>query len=62
MNTNEGWTARTAILPLELGTILCRSCGKIIGTIPTEGVKKFYTICEEANCSLAKGVESNERG
>ncbi|MFD0870744.1 Uncharacterised protein [Chlamydia abortus] len=58
---NMGLTEKTAgVFPLELGTILCRSCGRIIGTVPTEGVRMFYTECNEGNCNRVGGVEADE--
>jgi len=41
---------------LDLGTILCKYCGCLMGTIPTNGVKKFYGVCQSEPCQqLSKG-------
>ncbi|MGZ9585983.1 GapA-binding peptide SR1P [Paenibacillus marinisediminis] len=34
----------------ELGAILCKACGELIATIPTEGVKKIYGVCHKEDC------------
>lgn len=36
---------------LELGTVLCKSCGEVIGTLPTDGAKKIYGICAAQGCA-----------
>ncbi|MCD9026111.1 GapA-binding peptide SR1P [Cohnella silvisoli] len=35
----------------DLGLIICKSCSQIIGTLPTNGYKKFYIVCENEQCS-----------
>lgn len=35
----------------ELGQILCRHCGSLLGTVPTNGYKKFYGSCADDRCS-----------
>lgn len=34
----------------ELGTILCKRCGEILDTVPTNGVKTFYMTCGKPEC------------
>ncbi len=46
--------------PLHLGTLVCRHCGEIIDTLPTDGVKIFYGECGNKLCSQTKGDESDE--
>jgi len=35
---------------LNLGAILCRKCGKLIGELDTERVAKFYLECSDPEC------------
>jgi hypothetical protein len=46
--------------PLHLGTLVCRRCGEIIDTLPTDGVKLFYGECGNQPCSQREGDESDE--
>ena len=39
---------------LELGTILCKHCNKIVGTLPTRGVKRFYGECHDETCMYTR--------
>ncbi|MCA0753579.1 GapA-binding peptide SR1P [Paenibacillus sp. N4] len=32
---------------LELGYVICRHCSKLIATLPTNRVKRFYGQCSE---------------
>lgn len=34
----------------QLGVILCQCCGEVIDTVPTNGVKTLYGICEDNQC------------
>ncbi|NEW07739.1 GapA-binding peptide SR1P [Paenibacillus sp. SYP-B3998] len=34
----------------DLGVILCKSCNEVIATLPTNGVKKFYSLCDKVVC------------
>ena len=45
---------------LELGTILCRHCNKIIGTLPTRGVKRFYGECHDESCLHTQTMKISE--
>ncbi|MGU3471431.1 GapA-binding peptide SR1P [Paenibacillus sp. D51F] len=36
--------------PLEYGFVLCKHCNEIMYTLPTNGVKTFYGVCESLNC------------
>ncbi|MBP1993383.1 GapA-binding peptide SR1P [Paenibacillus eucommiae] len=49
-------TVESTVIPVqqqvELGTILCRHCNEIIGTLPTRGVKKMYSECKDGACLL----------
>lgn len=47
---NSGELQMNATEYPELGTVLCKSCGDIIATLPTNGVKKMYVVCEKAEC------------
>ncbi|KKO52488.1 GapA-binding peptide SR1P [Paenibacillus sp. DMB20] len=42
----------------ELGTIVCRHCSNIIGTLPTNGVKIKYMVCEQEACRKQEGSVS----
>lgn len=44
----------------HLGTVVCRHCGEIIDTLPTDGVKLFYGECASKTCSGAKGVREDD--
>lgn len=44
----------------ELGTVLCKQCGAIVGTLPTRGVKTFYAIC--CMCGGGSGGRNGEGG
>ncbi|MFC4102843.1 hypothetical protein [Paenibacillus xanthanilyticus] len=32
------------------GLVLCRCCNEIIDTIPTNGIKKLYSLCDSDRC------------
>ncbi|WP_197080961.1 GapA-binding peptide SR1P [Gordoniibacillus kamchatkensis] len=34
----------------ELGMILCKKCGSLIATLPTNGVTKIYGVCDKKTC------------
>ncbi|WP_314002120.1 GapA-binding peptide SR1P [uncultured Paenibacillus sp.] len=38
----------------ELGMVLCKSCGTVIATIPTNGVKKIHGLCGAPSCATGK--------
>lgn len=40
-------------VPLELGYILCKWCGTVVGTIPTNGVKRIHGECPDQACRKA---------
>ena len=44
----------------ELGTVLCKHCGAIVATLPTRGVKRFYTEC--GKCRGGKSERKNKGG
>ncbi|OXM14070.1 GapA-binding peptide SR1P [Paenibacillus herberti] len=35
---------------LEYGLVLCRNCNEIMYTLPTNRVRRFYSLCESLNC------------
>ncbi|BBI32861.1 hypothetical protein KCTCHS21_22600 [Cohnella abietis] len=39
----------------DLGIVICKFCSQIIATLPTNGYKKFYIVCDHEQC-----VSSNE--
>jgi hypothetical protein len=42
---------KTAIdVPIDLGTVICKHCGHIIATLPTNGVKVIHGVCEPGLC------------
>jgi len=47
---NEAVSAKGARVDIELGAVLCRNCGELIGTVPTNGVKTFYGLCNNSGC------------
>jgi hypothetical protein len=36
--------------PVELGTLICKYCGKIIGTLNTEKVITYFVDCMQGEC------------
>jgi hypothetical protein len=40
----------------ELGMVICRVCNKVLYTLPTNGLKKIYGVCDKAEC-LGKSIE-----
>ncbi|GGG15926.1 GapA-binding peptide SR1P [Paenibacillus abyssi] len=42
----------------ELGTIICKRCGTVFATIPTNGYKLIYGICQNDNCQEQIGGEN----
>ncbi|NOV03979.1 GapA-binding peptide SR1P [Paenibacillus planticolens] len=30
----------------DLGLIICKSCNHVIASLPTDGYKKFYVVCQ----------------
>lgn len=41
----------------ELGILICKVCGQVIDTLPTNGVKKIYGVCSDADCKKINGGE-----
>ncbi|WP_082614664.1 GapA-binding peptide SR1P [Paenibacillus sp. Soil787] len=56
-NTNH--VTMAAIHRYDLGVIICKSCNEVIATLPTDGYKKFYGLCNSAQC-LEKNKEANK--
>ncbi|MFD0692629.1 GapA-binding peptide SR1P [Paenibacillus sp. GCM10027628] len=48
--SNTNGVKLAAIQRHDLGVILCKECNAVIGTLPTNGYKKFYSICNSAAC------------
>ncbi|TBL79476.1 GapA-binding peptide SR1P [Paenibacillus thalictri] len=44
---------------VELGNLICRHCGDIVGTLDTEKVINYYVECGKEGCS---GGRSEEEG
>lgn len=36
--------------PIELGMVLCKVCHQVLHTLPTNGVKKIYGVCDSDAC------------
>lgn len=34
----------------DLGLIICKSCNEVLATLPTDGYKKFYVVCQACAC------------
>lgn len=45
------------VLKNDLGTILCRYCEDIIGTLPTNNVKVMYMVCSKVECQCQELYE-----
>jgi len=45
----------------ELGTVICKYCGEVLYTLPTNGVKKLYGVCGGKACKEKNG-QSGEDG
>lgn len=43
-----------AVRTPDLGVVLCKSCGTVITTIPTNGVKKIHGLCGAPSCATGK--------
>ncbi|MFB9327463.1 GapA-binding peptide SR1P [Paenibacillus aurantiacus] len=41
------------------GLVLCRHCNEIIDTLPTNGVKKLYSLCDSERCRSLQAVPSD---
>lgn len=54
--TNE--LIKEYVLENELGTIICRQCNEIIDTLPTNGVKIKYMVCDKDACRKHEGGAS----
>ncbi|MFC6227978.1 GapA-binding peptide SR1P [Paenibacillus allorhizosphaerae] len=37
-------------IPIELGTIICKHCMSVIGTIDSEKVTLYYSECPDRDC------------
>lgn len=48
---NEALDVRGSHKVNELGSLLCKNCGELIATVPTNGVKIFYGQCIDNECS-----------
>ncbi|XID93735.1 pyruvate, phosphate dikinase [Paenibacillaceae bacterium WGS1546] len=46
--------------PNELGIVLCTICSRTIGTLPTDGYKKFYGVCGDERCRNANRKEDGD--
>lgn len=49
MLNNDGVKQKTDGMN-ELGTVLCSKCGKVLYTLPSNGVKKIYGKCDGSAC------------
>ncbi|MZQ84121.1 GapA-binding peptide SR1P [Paenibacillus sp. 5J-6] len=38
----------------DLGLIICKSCNEVLATLPTDGYKKFYVVCQACACKENK--------
>ncbi len=43
-------TISSSVTSNELGIVLCKYCSSMIGTLPTNGFKKLYGICDSEEC------------
>lgn len=39
----------------DLGLIICKICSQVVGSLPTNGYKKMYVICDNENCNDHQG-------
>ncbi|MBR2568081.1 MAG: GapA-binding peptide SR1P [Paenibacillus sp.] len=46
------------VLKNDLGTILCRYCEDVIGTLPTNNVKVMYMVCSKVECQCREQLDS----
>jgi hypothetical protein len=35
----------------DLGMVICKDCGNVISTIPTNGITKIYGVCRKEACA-----------
>jgi len=45
----------------ELGLMICKVCAQVVGSIPTNGYKKIYVVCDNDTCSGSAGDIDNEQ-
>ena len=48
LDQNRGMNAAAAN---DLGMVICKNCGEVISTLPTDGVKKIYGACQSNYCT-----------
>lgn len=44
------WTKAESEFGGDLGMVICKVCGELLYTLPTDGVKKMYGVCQKAEC------------
>ncbi|WP_372636008.1 hypothetical protein [Cohnella sp.] len=44
--------------PNDLGIVLCKYCLDMIGTLPTNGFKKLYGVCDSEKCQCENRKEN----
>ncbi|MEC0226192.1 GapA-binding peptide SR1P [Paenibacillus alba] len=49
-----------AIHRYDLGVVICKLCNEVIATLPTDGYKKFYGLCNAMSC-IEKNKEENKK-
>lgn len=52
------YTENAEPMSMELGQIVCKHCNQILGTVPTNGYKKFYGACDDARCNEHQACET----
>ncbi|MBD0382614.1 GapA-binding peptide SR1P [Paenibacillus sedimenti] len=59
--SNTNGVKYAAIQRHDLGVIICKECNTVIGTLPTNGYKKFYGHCNSAACLEKKKAVDNQK-
>ena len=47
---------------VELGNLICRHCGEIVGTLDTEKVINYYVECGRGECSGSRSENESISG
>ncbi|WP_152619441.1 GapA-binding peptide SR1P [Cohnella kolymensis] len=53
MEQTNGVILESKPLP-DLGAVICKNCGNVMFTLPTNGVKTIYGVCKD-NCQPNEG-------
>jgi|GEM_PF-466240 len=58
MAHHDGVIAAAKASSNDLGIVLCKYCSDMIGTLPTNGFKKLYGVCDNEKCQCENRKEN----